>query len=164
MQTKEESLVIKSARRCIQLLNGSNFKAWVQFWQTWANMEAIPFIVTSNYFPKDIKEEAQRRGGVDWINFALSPSGVPSVFKSISGFFSNSNFWDPKNKVIIWDDRLWLGNSYLFLYMVFRDEKYLQVGMELYSFILKCNADWRAENYRGLEWKPGTDYRNSITN
>lgn len=80
----------------------------------------------------------------------MAAKGIPSVFKSIPGLFKNSNFWDPTNKAIIWDDRLWLGNSYLFLYNIFRVERYLMVATELYKFILKSCADWRADNYRGL--------------
>ena len=94
----------------------------------------------------------------------MGTKGIPSVYKSIPGFFKNNNFWDPTNKAIIWDDRLWLGNSYLFLYNVFRVEGYLLVAVELYKFILQCCADWRAENYKGLESKPGSGCLSSITN
>lgn len=64
--------------------------------------------------------------------------------------------------MIIWDDRIWLGNAYVQLYKVFKVEKYLRIAVRLYNFVVENN--WKMHNYDGIEWKPKTNYKNTITN
>ena len=48
MNISEDSLLNASARSCLDvLIPGFKFMTDIQFWQTWANMEAIAFMVSS---------------------------------------------------------------------------------------------------------------------
>lgn len=77
-------------------------------------------------------------------------------------FLSNRNFWNPGEAVVIWDDRLWLGNSYVYLYKVFKVQKYLRTAVRIYDFVVENN--WKVHNYELLEWAPKSNYLNTITN
>ena len=163
MEHPIDSLVVSSAKNALELIVPSHFlRAYIQFWQTWAHMEITVFIHQNPIFPKSLQDLALIKATSDWTSFDENDQrGAPSVVKN-AALFENKDYWDPNNLNIIWDDKLWLGITYVALFKAFRVEKYLRVAMRLYDFTKEHN--WKPNNYLGLIWKPGGNYKNTITN
>ena len=158
------------SKRCLDKLDLNVFKFIyyeIEFWQTWANLEFVTLMLRTDLVSNSTKDEARYKATQLWTNFsANSHVLVPAYFQAYE--LIDDNFWDPKNTYIIWDDRQWLGLSYVELYREFSTHasahKYLEVAEHLYDLIVKDNADPSSPDYIGVEWKPGTNYRNCVTN
>lgn len=98
-------------------------------------MEFVINVLDSDLITQDNKDQSSKMATDIWIKFDLNNNHTPSYYKD-TVYFSNHKFWDPKNLRIIWDDRLWLGNSYLELYKRFPIQKYLDVSIKLYNLII----------------------------
>lgn len=126
-------------------------------------MEFAAFVVQSPKVSNELKKEAEGRALSTWKWFSKSDKGTPCFYLDKS-WVANKQFWDPTNINILWDDRLWLGLSYLQLYTQFKVQDYLDVALKLFQFVLDNNDDPFKKDYIGLRWKSKEDYRNTITN
>lgn len=91
----------------------------------------------SKLISENVKKVASQKGSNEWIKF--NPNNkTPAVF---TAFYKNvnTNYWDPNNTDIIWDDKLWLGNSYLALYSVFGANNYFETAKMLYQLCVEKN-------------------------
>ena len=68
-------------------------------------------VLDSSSINATVKDEARRKP-TEWADFDLAQDKIPSHFKD-SIYFKDHDYWNPNNNRIIWDDRLWLGCSYM---------------------------------------------------
>lgn len=77
------------------MLEGPNSNTDTQFWQTWANVETIAFILKSKYISQSVKQLAEQKGKNKWANFDpchKAPTVFVAFFNSI-----NKDYWDHRN-------------------------------------------------------------------
>ena len=64
------SLVAASGFKAINCLENSSFlKGYIQFWQTWANLEIAGFLYESDLIPNNIKKIAYEKATKEWSQY-----------------------------------------------------------------------------------------------
>jgi hypothetical protein len=94
----------------------------IEFWHTWSNLEVAAFIWEHPLINKMVRDKAREIAVKEWTKFE-NTDPTPCYYRD-RAVISNKNFWDSDNPNCLWDDRLWMGCSYLMLYSEFKIKKY----------------------------------------